>query len=209
MAKKVLILLGTRKGAFILESDAARQSWELRGPFCETWPMNHVIADPATGTIYGGGGNEWFGPAVWKSDRSRRELDAFERGPRLRGGRGADQGGLEPGAAQRRRALCRRRAGRPVPQRRRRPVLAPRRRACASIPSRPHWQPGRRRADPALAGAAPRGRATDLGRHLRRRRVPHRRRRRDLGAAQPGHARPTSCRRARATRSSASACTAW
>jgi photosystem II stability/assembly factor-like uncharacterized protein len=29
--------------------------------------MNHVIADPATGTIYGGGGNEWFGPAVWKS----------------------------------------------------------------------------------------------------------------------------------------------
>jgi photosystem II stability/assembly factor-like uncharacterized protein len=29
--------------------------------------MNHVAADPATGTIYGGGGNEWFGPAVWKS----------------------------------------------------------------------------------------------------------------------------------------------
>ena len=29
--------------------------------------MNHVIADPATGTIYGGGGSEWFGPAVWKS----------------------------------------------------------------------------------------------------------------------------------------------
>lgn len=68
MAKKVLILLGTRKGAFIAESDAARQSWSLRGPFCETWPMNHVVADPATGTIYGGGGNEWFGPAVWKSE---------------------------------------------------------------------------------------------------------------------------------------------
>jgi photosystem II stability/assembly factor-like uncharacterized protein len=29
--------------------------------------MNHVIADPTTGTIYAGGGNEWFGPAVWKS----------------------------------------------------------------------------------------------------------------------------------------------
>ena len=67
MARKVLVLLGTRKGAFILESDEARRSWELRGPFCETWPMNHVKADPATGTIYGGGGNEWFGPAVWKS----------------------------------------------------------------------------------------------------------------------------------------------
>jgi photosystem II stability/assembly factor-like uncharacterized protein len=29
--------------------------------------MNHVVADPATGTIYGAGGAEWFGPAVWKS----------------------------------------------------------------------------------------------------------------------------------------------
>jgi photosystem II stability/assembly factor-like uncharacterized protein len=68
MASKVLILLGTKKGAFILESDALRRSWQLRGPFCETWPLNHVIADPATGTICGGGGNEWFGPAVWKSE---------------------------------------------------------------------------------------------------------------------------------------------
>jgi photosystem II stability/assembly factor-like uncharacterized protein len=67
MATKVLILLGTKKGAFILESDAGRRSWTQSGPFCETWPLNHVNADPATGTIYGGGGNEWFGPAVWKS----------------------------------------------------------------------------------------------------------------------------------------------
>lgn len=67
MATRVLVLLGTKKGAFILESDGDRRSWELRGPFCDTWPMNHVIADPATGTIYGAGGNEWFGPAVWKS----------------------------------------------------------------------------------------------------------------------------------------------
>ncbi len=67
MTKRVLVLLGTKKGAFILDGNAARRSWELRGPFCETWPMNHVVADAASGTIYGGGGNEWFGPAVWKS----------------------------------------------------------------------------------------------------------------------------------------------
>ena len=67
MTQRVLILLGTKKGAFILDGDAGRQSWALRGPFCETWPMNHVIADPATGTIYAGGGDTWFGPAVWKS----------------------------------------------------------------------------------------------------------------------------------------------
>ena len=68
MAKKLLVLLGTKKGAFILEGDSARRNWALRGPFCETWPMNHVIGDAATGAIYGGGGNEWFGPAVWKSE---------------------------------------------------------------------------------------------------------------------------------------------
>jgi len=67
MAKRILLLLGTKKGAFIAESDEQRRDWTLRGPYCETWPMNHVSADPATGTIYGGGGNEWFGPAVWKS----------------------------------------------------------------------------------------------------------------------------------------------
>jgi photosystem II stability/assembly factor-like uncharacterized protein len=67
MTRKTLVLIGTKKGAFILESDAQRRSWELRGPFCEAWPMNHVVADASTGMIYAGGGNEWFGPAVWKS----------------------------------------------------------------------------------------------------------------------------------------------
>lgn len=67
MGSKVLVLLGTRKGIFILESDTGRRSWQLRGPYCETWPINHVVPDPLTGTIHGGGGNAWFGPAVWTS----------------------------------------------------------------------------------------------------------------------------------------------
>ncbi|TCT08050.1 WD40/YVTN/BNR-like repeat-containing protein [Aquabacter spiritensis] len=68
MAQKVLVLIGTKKGTFILESDAQRRAFELRGPYCETWPINHVVGDEKTGTIYAGGGNEWFGPAVWKSE---------------------------------------------------------------------------------------------------------------------------------------------
>jgi photosystem II stability/assembly factor-like uncharacterized protein len=72
MPSTVLLLIGTRKGAFIATSDAARREWTLFGPFCDAWPINHVIADPATGTIYAGGGNEWFGPAVWQtSDRGK------------------------------------------------------------------------------------------------------------------------------------------
>ncbi len=64
---KVNLLLGTKKGTFLLESSAERREWQIRGPFCEAWPINHVVADETTQTIYCGGGNEWFGPAVWKS----------------------------------------------------------------------------------------------------------------------------------------------
>jgi photosystem II stability/assembly factor-like uncharacterized protein len=67
MSAQVLVLIGTKKGVFIAQSDDGRRSWNLRGPYCETWPIQHVVADPRTGTIYGAGGNEWFGPAVWKS----------------------------------------------------------------------------------------------------------------------------------------------
>ena len=64
---KVLVLVGTKKGAFIFESSDGRRSWTIKGPFCETWPIQHVIADPAKKAIYAAGGNAWFGPAVWKS----------------------------------------------------------------------------------------------------------------------------------------------
>lgn len=67
MAEKVVVLVGTKKGLFIAQSDAARRSWRLRGPYCEHWPINHAVLDPATGAIHAGGGSEWFGPAVWTS----------------------------------------------------------------------------------------------------------------------------------------------
>jgi photosystem II stability/assembly factor-like uncharacterized protein len=68
MSQRTGLLLATKKGVFVLEGDAERRDWKLSGPFCEAWPINHAVADPATGTIYAGGGNEWFGPAVWKSE---------------------------------------------------------------------------------------------------------------------------------------------
>ncbi len=67
MSEHVVLLVGTKKGAFILEGDPGRGTWQERGPFCETWPINHVVGDAETGAIYAGGGNAWFGPAVWKS----------------------------------------------------------------------------------------------------------------------------------------------
>src|SRR5438270_5745818 len=63
----VSVLVGSKKGAFLLESDAERRDWRVRGPFCEHWPLMHVAADPATGAIHAAGGNAWFGPAIWTS----------------------------------------------------------------------------------------------------------------------------------------------
>ena len=61
MGSRVLVLAGTKKGAFILESDAARRRWEVKGPFCEGRHAMHVTYDPATGSILAatgaGGGN--------------------------------------------------------------------------------------------------------------------------------------------------------
>jgi photosystem II stability/assembly factor-like uncharacterized protein len=64
---KTIVLLGTRKGAFLLESDEARQDWQVRGPFCESWPVNHVIQVPETGALHAAAASEWFGTAVWTS----------------------------------------------------------------------------------------------------------------------------------------------
>jgi len=67
MAQRVMVLLGTKKGAFILESDADRTNWNVRGPFCEASPIYHTVFDASTHAIYAGGGNPWFGPGVWRS----------------------------------------------------------------------------------------------------------------------------------------------
>ena len=67
IGKRLEILLGTRKGAFILDGDASRREWQVRGPFCETWPIHHLVRSPSDGALYAGGGSEWYGPTVWRS----------------------------------------------------------------------------------------------------------------------------------------------
>ena len=64
---KVVLLVGTRKGVFVLDSDADRRDWTVRGPFCEGWPVYHALYDPADGTIYAAAASEWHGASVWRS----------------------------------------------------------------------------------------------------------------------------------------------
>src|SRR3954464_2128174 len=63
---RTLLLIGTRKGAFFLETND-RKTGELSGPFCEGWPVYHVIHDPRSGAVYAAAASEWHGQAVWRS----------------------------------------------------------------------------------------------------------------------------------------------
>ncbi|WP_322988838.1 exo-alpha-sialidase [Hoeflea sp.] len=66
-ADNFTILIGTAKGAFMILSDADRTGWTVKGPFCDGWPINHMIGDPASGTLWAAGGGEWHGAGVWRS----------------------------------------------------------------------------------------------------------------------------------------------
>jgi photosystem II stability/assembly factor-like uncharacterized protein len=68
MSDRVAVLVGTRKGLFVLDGDADRQDWQVRGPMCDGWPIHDAIVDPKSGALYAAGGSNWYGPAVWRSD---------------------------------------------------------------------------------------------------------------------------------------------
>lgn len=64
----VRVLVGTTKGVFILTREATGEDWAVSGPHCDLWPINHVIGDPATGHLWAGGGSDWQGAGVWRSE---------------------------------------------------------------------------------------------------------------------------------------------
>lgn len=67
MSKTVGLLVGTKKGLFVARSSESRAAWEVDGPYCESWPITHATYDATRGAILAGGGDAWYGPAVWRS----------------------------------------------------------------------------------------------------------------------------------------------
>jgi photosystem II stability/assembly factor-like uncharacterized protein len=65
----VRVLVGTRKGAFILTSDGKRQNWDISGPHFAGWEMYHLKGSPADpNRIYASQTSGWFGQIIQRSD---------------------------------------------------------------------------------------------------------------------------------------------
>src|ERR1043165_2375328 len=65
----VRVLVGTRKGAFILSSDGTRRNWDVSGPFFACWEIYHLKGSPADpNRIYCSQGSGWFGQLMQRSD---------------------------------------------------------------------------------------------------------------------------------------------
>jgi photosystem II stability/assembly factor-like uncharacterized protein len=65
---KVRVLVGTKKGAFILTSDGKREKWEVIGPHFAGWEIYHVKSAPADpNRIYASQSSGWFGQIIQRS----------------------------------------------------------------------------------------------------------------------------------------------
>ncbi len=74
---KVRVLVGTRKGAFILESDGRREKWDVSGPFFTGWEIYHLKASPADpNRIYASQSSGWFGQVIQRSNDGGKTWEA-------------------------------------------------------------------------------------------------------------------------------------
>ncbi|MGA8871682.1 MAG: hypothetical protein WA434_14160 [Candidatus Acidiferrales bacterium] len=65
---KVRVLVGTRKGAFILTADGKREKWDVSGPHFAGWEMYHVKGSPVDpNRLYASQTSGWFGQVIQRS----------------------------------------------------------------------------------------------------------------------------------------------
>ena len=65
---RVRVLVGTRKGAFVLGSDGKRKRWKVSGPHFGGWEIYHVKGSPADpNRLYASPSHGWFGQTIQRS----------------------------------------------------------------------------------------------------------------------------------------------
>ena len=66
-AKSTVVLVGTRKGLFVLLGDAKRKKWRAEGPHFLGQIVNHAVQNPNTGTMLVAARAGHLGPTVFRS----------------------------------------------------------------------------------------------------------------------------------------------
>src|SRR5574341_1256843 len=65
----IRLLVGTKKGAFILTADGKRKKWKVNGPHFAGWEMYHLKGSPVDpNRIYASQSSSWFGQIIQRSD---------------------------------------------------------------------------------------------------------------------------------------------
>jgi len=66
---RIRVLVGTRKGAFILTSDGKREHWSISEPHFAGWEIYHLKGSPAeTDRLFASQTSGWFGQMIQRSD---------------------------------------------------------------------------------------------------------------------------------------------
>ena len=75
----VRVLVGTRKGAFVLTSDGQRKDWKVSAPLFEGWELYHVKGSPVDpNRIYASQSTGWFGQIIQRSDDGGEDAALFQ-----------------------------------------------------------------------------------------------------------------------------------
>ena len=70
--RKVRVLVGTRKGAFVLTSDGLRAQWDVSGPHFAGWEIYHLKGSPVDrDRIYASQTSDWFGQVIQFDELSK------------------------------------------------------------------------------------------------------------------------------------------
>src|SRR5205807_5678994 len=66
---RVRVLVGTRKGAFVLTSDGKRERWEVSEPYFAGWEIYHLKGSPVDpDRVYASQSSGWFGQTIQRSE---------------------------------------------------------------------------------------------------------------------------------------------
>lgn len=79
---KIRVLVGTKKGAFILTSDGKRKAWKVSGPLFSGWEVYHMAGSPADPKrIYASQTSGWFGQVIQRSSDGGKTWETPGGGP--------------------------------------------------------------------------------------------------------------------------------